>query len=428
MVEKLRYRLHNPFFIAAVLFAAALCSGLATVKERNEFRSLLKLEEASSLTGYVSSNPSKTSSGQFYLFRMNVDSASGSECLVTSSARGTVSILLDSAIVESVFPGKLYSVAGNSILIENHERLTVYGKWSSNNDKPNTGFFISDGAIYHGPSSGILGAIFHARAISRLVFKRLMYGWGKAGGFILALLSGSREYTDQAIASDFRKAGLSHILALSGMHLSFFAGLVGNSGKKIFGKKHSFFLKLAGILFFVWFAGLSPSLFRALLCSLIILFTSMLFCRSIDFIAVLSFVFLIHCIMIPWDIHSAAFILSYGALAGILLFGEFIEYCFHGLFPRQFSSSLAASAGAQAMTAPISIKLFGAFMPIGIFASVIMTPLIEWFLVFSVVSIMLSFMIPWTSQFWGFLLNAFYGLICAITGFFAKFPAVHMEL
>lgn len=427
MVEKLRYRIKNPFFVAALLFAIALCSGLVTVKDRNEFKSLVNMEELSSISGHVRSNPSKTSSGRFYLFKLNVESASCEERGITSSASGIISVLLDSAVVESILPGKLYSITGNAVLVENHEHITLYGRWSNNDDKPNTGFFVSDGATYHGPSSGFFGKVFHARALSRLVFKRLMYGWGKAGGFILALLSGSREYTDQAVAADFRKAGLSHILALSGMHLSFFAGLVGNSGKKILGKKYSFFLKLAGILFFVWFAGLSPSLFRALLCSLMILLSSVLFCKSIDFMAILSFVFLLHCIMIPSDIFSAAFILSYGALAGILLFGEFIEFFFRRIIPRQISSSLAASTGAQAMTAPFSLKLFGAFMPIGIIASVIMTPLVEWFLILSVVSIMLSFMIPLSSHFWGMLLNVFYGLICAIAGFFANFPAVSMK-
>ena len=49
-----------------------------------------------------------------------------------------------------------------------------------------------------------------------------MYMWGSAGGLLLALLSASKEYTSSAFSDAFRLAGLSHILALSGMHVSIF--------------------------------------------------------------------------------------------------------------------------------------------------------------------------------------------------------------
>ena len=71
------------------------------------------------------------------------------------------------------------------------------------------------------------------RALCRLYFKRMMFAWGSAGGLLLALLCGARDFTESETADAFRMAGLSHILALSGMHLSLFYGLAAFAGKKL---------------------------------------------------------------------------------------------------------------------------------------------------------------------------------------------------
>ena len=86
-----------------------------------------------------------------------------------------------------------------------------------------------------------MGKIQKSRAFCRLEFKRMMFSWGKAGGFLLALLSGSKEYLDIDLVENFKKSGLSHILALSGMHLSLLSGIAAFIGKKIGIKKISAF-------------------------------------------------------------------------------------------------------------------------------------------------------------------------------------------
>ena len=97
-----------------------------------------------------------------------------------------------------------------------------------------------------------------------------MYMWGNAGGLLLALLSSSKEYTSFEFSNAFRLAGLSHILALSGMHVSIFSTLTEKSFFKIFGKNKTNFLSLIIVLLFVWFAGIAPSLTRAMISTIII--------------------------------------------------------------------------------------------------------------------------------------------------------------
>ena len=86
-----------------------------------------------------------------------------------------------------------------------------------------------------------------------------MKDWGRAGGFLLALLSGSKEYLDSKISNTFRHSGLSHILALSGMHLSLISSIAGIVENKSALKKLGLLLKVGTIILFVWFAGISPS-------------------------------------------------------------------------------------------------------------------------------------------------------------------------
>lgn len=419
MVEFLKENFLSPFVLVAVVFCIFIYSGFFKSKERFPYKSLIPLEKIETASGIVCSNPSKISSGKSYVVKLKLSSVSGeiSGAKINSQASGKISVLVPAKIVESLYPGKLYSSSKNGVIIEEGETITFYGKFSKS-------FFSAESAEQLQQPQSLKQKIFRFRAFCRFAFKRLMYGWGSAGGFILALLSGSREYTDSSLCETFRNAGLSHVLALSGMHLSFFSSIAGGTGKKILGKKFDFWLRLFGILFFVWFAGLSPSLFRALLCSLILLFCGIFFCVQVNFFKVLCFVFLLHCMIFPDDIFSAAFILSYGALAGILLFGNAFKHIFQSFFPKKISYSLSASAGAQSVAFPLSLVLFKSAAPGGILASVAICPLVSIFLTFSMVAILFSFMIPFLSPFFGAIMNFLYQIIKLTAELFALLPLV----
>ena len=307
MVDFQRLHFFNPFVAAAFVVAVLLGSGIVVPGNRNPFFSLCDISEVSSLSGIIRSNPARTSSRKFYTLDLDVMAVSSSSlyCENTLGASGRVKVLVPAEFVESNYPGKLYSRNASSVLYEAGEQIKVDGAWSSKGE-----CFVTSSACSFGARKSLSYSVSHFRALCRLSFKRLMFGWGKAGGFVLALLSGSREYCDETLQSDFRNAGLSHILALSGMHLSFFSSVFGFGSRRVFGRKYSFWAKLLAMLFFVWFAGLSPSLFRALFCSLVVLACSAVFCVETDYLSILSFVFLFHLCLLPQDALSPAFVTS----------------------------------------------------------------------------------------------------------------------
>lgn len=99
---------------------------------------------------------------------------------------------------------------------------------------------------------------------------------GQGGAVVRALLFGDRFDLDPAFMERIRRAGLSHSLALSGMHLAFVAGLgmvLAKGGARVRPglllvfprQKLGILLSLPLVLGYMWLGGFTPSLLRAAL-------------------------------------------------------------------------------------------------------------------------------------------------------------------
>lgn len=414
MVEKLKI---NPLFLSAIISAVFLYSFPDKVRNFKNFYSLLNNENIVEVEGYISSNLSASQDGNNYKARLKINRVKNKNGF-TSDSKGELLVYFPSEFAEAYLPGKLYSRAkNNSFLCEAGQRLLLRGKYTSDI------FFAKSVESLESHDLSFLGKIKKVRALSRINFRRLMFSWDRAGGLLLALLSGIRDYTEKTLSDAFRKSGLSHVLALSGMHLSLFSGLFKKSNKFL-GQKLALSFQIFAILAFVWFAGLSPSLFRAMLCSLLILFMSLLKINQIKMLSVLSLSFLIHVSLRGTDIYTLSFMLSYGALAGILIFGEFWSLVNISLFPTSISASLGASTGAQFFTAPLTIKFFNTLSPIGIISTVFISPLITIFIYSGLLCIIICLIFPLLVPFSSFLLNIQYNVIKEFVFFFAAFPCI----
>lgn len=418
MVKKL---LGNPLFLSGILCAFIFYSGIASVKSRNPFKSLISEDEICAVEGFISSNPVKATglSGSYRACfeTSRVFSSTG----FFSDSSGEIEVCIPKTLVESLYPGKIYTSwkkSGNDsgILFENGVRLKLYLIPSKYGD----GIFSVTKAEFLGWNSEIA----HFRGLCRLLFKRLMFSWGKAGGFLLALLSGSREYTEATVSTSFRDSGLSHIIALSGMHLSLFGGIAFFLGKKATCRNIADGIQLWAVLFFVWFAGLSPSLFRALLSSVILYLNSLLRMRRPEGISVLSASFLLHSVIFPEHLQEAAFMLSYLSLSGIMILSGAIKKLISPRIIPYVRSSLSESASAQIFTSPVSILIFGKLMPIGIAASIFISPLVMLFLYLGLFGIVLCLILPFLSNPFNGIMNGIYELIKIMVCFFARFPSI----
>lgn len=407
---------NKPIFLSVIICIFFFYSGVINFSPEKKVVSLIDGSKIDTIKGTIISSPSKTSSGQTYSCLLKLTEVQSKSTV--SSAKGYIKVFIPATEIESHFPGKLYSKSkNNSVMYEAGGFYTFRGKYSKN-------YFVVNNCINSFWSSSIFGKIDFFRALCRLQFKRLMFSWGNGGGLLLALLSGSKEYTEEIVSENFRNAGLSHILALSGMHLSMFSFISLFIGSKLKNKKATYFIKFFVLTIFVWFAGFSPSLLRAYICSMLLLLASIISYNKPDMIIILCLSFIIQCLISPLDINNTGFMLSYSALAGILLFNNYFSEFFTKVLPEYFSKSLSASCSAQIFTIPISLKLFGAFSPIGIIATTIISPLITIFIYSGLFLIVTSLIFPGLSYYSGIFVNFLYTIIKYLVFYFSKVPRV----
>lgn len=416
--RRIKLKLFHPLVLASIFVAALLYGKIIPVKNTGKYRSVLSLKNLSEITGCVVSNPVKTSKGKYYRLKIKLSDAKDNNG-AAGSAEGIIQVLVPSEQIEAHFPGKLYTAIKDNryVLCEQGSFIRAKGKSTAED------LFVAGNVENLNPRhKKIVQLFFKTRAVLRIQFRRLMYAWGAAGGLLLALLSGIREYTENSVGENFKNAGLSHVLALSGMHLNLFSGIAGKTAGELISAKKTMLFQFIAVVLFVYFAGFTPSLFRAFLCTIISFTAVILKLKDFSMLHVLSTSFLLHVSLKPEDIFEAAFILSYSALAGILLMSEFFKFLLIIKTPEKLTDSISASTGAQFFTAPISLKMMGTFAPVGIISTVVISPLITIFIYSGLLLIIICLIFPFFVPAADFFLKIIYNSIAFIVMIFAKFP------
>lgn len=143
---------------------------------------------------------------------------------------------------------------------------------------------------------------------------------GEEGNLLIGILLGKKEYLSDKTIDYFRESSLSHMLAVSGAHISYLVlGLTFFLEKSKLPKRLSYFLTIIGLLFFMFLADFTPSVVRATLMGCFVLISKILFRRN-DGLTSLSFSFLIILLNNPFSLYDLGLQLSYGAVVGIFLF------------------------------------------------------------------------------------------------------------
>lgn len=152
------------------------------------------------------------------------------------------------------------------------------------------------------------------------VFGGSLYMTGDALGLYGAMVFGDRQYITTELQSCLREAGLSHIAAVSGMHLSIVISALMFLLLPLFGRgRFSGFAAIAAILAFTLITGGGNSTVRACIMSIIFLAAQMLY-RDPDSLSSLSTAVTLMILFNPMIIYSSGFQLSALSTLSILLF------------------------------------------------------------------------------------------------------------
>ncbi len=381
-------------------------------EERQMLTTLADQKRVTALSGTILSDPVPCGNS-FYFLPLRVTSCTYSDHSVFSAC-GNCMVLMPAALIREAIPGGIATESGGRVLYASGVTVEMKGSFKPYSENEGETFFASEGTSLRWQTP-----LHLFRAYLRLSLMKVLYGWGDAGGFLLALFSANRDYLSPSLSNDFRVTGLSHILALSGMHLSLIALVVIQTGKRLGGRRFAVRLSLLAIVLFVWFAGASPSLNRALIMAFLIALARFLGFRS-SILPILAATFLIQLLFMPAEALTLAFMLSYGALWGILTFSGYLSYLLSGSLPKIVYSDISVSIGAQLMTTPIIALTIGVLAPIGIIASCLISPLSSFFLVAGMMLTLISVLFPPLGHFCAQILDFMYRCIAVPVHAFAS--------
>jgi competence protein ComEC len=242
------------------------------------------------------------------------------------------------------------------------------------------------------------------------------------GGLGAALLLGVKDNLDSGLAADYRNAGCSHVLALSGMHLAIVAALAAFFLRRPLGLKAAAVFGAALILLYTGLVGVQPSLERAAVMYLLGAAAVVGFLPRQP-LSLLAMTFVIQLVIRPSAGNSLSFILSYLALGGILTMGEFLHGLFRGRLPEFLASPLSASLGAYLTTQAV-VAGFGVVRPSGAFAGLLIVPLTTVFMIAVIAVLPISFAAPFLMRYLDRGLSLFYALLERVVSLAALAPGL----
>lgn len=188
-------------------------------------------------------------------------------------------------------------------------------------------------------------------------------------GFFVALTTGDKSALPPGMYSAFQRSGISHVIAVSGLHIGFIAGFLA----LILGKRSrlSLLLGICLMFFFAALAGNTPSALRAAVMSALLL-AAPLMGREPDKATTLSAALLLVLLPCPYTAASTSLQLSFAAVAGIYLVAQPLSSQWLEAIPKWdrplgrlarrilifLACSLAVTIGALLFTMPLAALCF----------------------------------------------------------------------
>lgn len=175
----------------------------------------------------------------------------------------------------------------------------------------------------------------------------------------LGLILGDTSEIEENIKEQFRDSNMAHILAVSGMHISYIILGMTIFFNKILGKKISKIISILVLVFYSMLAGFSPSLIRACIMGIMVLLAGVIH-RKNDIWTSISFSALVILIYNPYLITSVSFQFTYAGTIGIILFNKSV---LNILNKRKENKSkikqvISISISAQLLILPLTVYHF----------------------------------------------------------------------
>ncbi len=208
-------------------------------------------------------------------------------------------------------------------------------------------------------------------------------------GLGAAMMIGLRDLVSRDVAADFRAAGLSHVVAISGWHISLLGAVIGGLLSGISRRPRSLVVLLA-IVGYSILAGASPSIMRAAVMASVVLLARESG-RAGQAAAALALTCVAMLLADPQTVADIGFQLSVAATAGLLVWSRRLHEWLAGRLPRLTPSwlleALSVSLAAQAATLPLVLYHFGSLSLVAPLANLLVAPIVAPAMLLTVVAL-----------------------------------------
>lgn len=208
------------------------------------------------------------------------------------------------------------------------------------------------------------------------------------GALAVALLIGDKSGIPAEILNDFRNSGISHIISVSGFHLSLWAMFVLEFLKKLkLREKLSEFICIFAVIGFMAISGFTYSVVRSGIMMLVFLLSDIIMRRS-DSLNSLGFAITAIAVANPFAIGSISLQLSVLSTLGIILYSQYfaprikektaeIKNAYLKKSVRAIITSFMVTLSATSFSLPVSLDVYGGFNFAVFGANIIAVPLSE---------------------------------------------------
>ncbi|MGG4217365.1 ComEC/Rec2 family competence protein [Paenibacillus jamilae] len=196
-------------------------------------------------------------------------------------------------------------------------------------------------------------------------------------GYMKGLVLGVTDELDPATYNEFTQLGLTHILAISGMHVAVYAATLLYLLKLLrVSRETSLTVVMVLIPAYVLLTGASPSVVRAGIMAMIGLFAAR---RGLlkDGLNILSISALLMLLWNPYYLLSVSFQLSFLVTGGLLIYMPLMKP-FFAKWPLLIGGEVAITITAQLVSFPMTVFYFNQFSLLSFAANFVLVPLITY--------------------------------------------------
>ena len=197
--------------------------------------------------------------------------------------------------------------------------------------------------------------------------------FGEHAPLLNAMLWGVKGGISDSVYDAFRSCGIAHILALSGLHVSFVAGALNRLTRRAL-PKVKFYTSIVVLFAYCAIAAFPSSLIRASVMSLCSLYAAAAG-RRYDMPSGIAFSAIVILLADPTALYSIGFELSFGAVIMISLLMRPVTELLSFL-PLPIAQMAALSVCGTLGTLPLSVYYFGTIPVLGLFANTLILPMV----------------------------------------------------